>query len=265
MVIERRAAPRFPLRILGMLNLFQGATQSEAVGHEIQVKDISLRGALLIPDSTDANGTQVDLQLQWPKGGHDSWILQSAGEIQAVRKVGTERGLVVVFRHPPILLQSELESLNSSSKIVPKYTPALFRTPRINESAFQAYKQLSQVQRYVQQHYSDDINIAKVARVATMEMTYFSAFFHKKVGITYQSWLRQYRISKAMALLTQMNRSISEVASDVGYPEVRTFERAFKKVTDLTPSGFRKLVRPSYLDALSTDLMDLSEVFAVRT
>jgi YesN/AraC family two-component response regulator len=53
----------------------------------------------------------------------------------------------------------------------------------------------------VEKHYNDTISLQDVARIACMETKYFSAFFHKRVGVTFTSWMRQVRIDAAMHLL----------------------------------------------------------------
>ena len=84
----------------------------------------------------------------------------------------------------------------------------------------------------------------KAAGQAAMEKTYFSFFFRKKVGVTFSSWLQYLRVAKAMSMMEEMDYSITEVAYAVGFQELSTFQKAFKKWTHLTPREFKKLARP---------------------
>jgi len=77
-----------------------------------------------------------------------------------------------------------------------------------------------------------------------MNSSYFSSYFHAKVGITFTEWLRQVRVKKAMELMKASDFSISEVAEAVGFKDLRTFERAFKQHARKTPREFKKSVRP---------------------
>ena len=64
----------------------------------------------------------------------------------------------------------------------------------INYGAFQYYARLKRVKEHVDQYYSEEISLETAARIAATEKTYFSTFFHKKVGITFTDWLRQLRV-----------------------------------------------------------------------
>jgi two-component system, response regulator YesN len=119
---------------------------------------------------------------------------------------------------------------------------ALPRT--INIRAFEYYSSLARIRHYIDVNYSEDISLNKIAEVAAMEASYFSAFFRRKVGISFRDWLRHVRIQKAVKLLESANYSISAVAFAVGFSDLRTFERAFKRCTGLTARQYKKSVRP---------------------
>jgi AraC-like DNA-binding protein len=81
-------------------------------------------------------------------------------------------------------------------------------------------------------------------KVGALESSYFYTYFRAKVGITFTEWLRQVRVKKAMELIKASDFSITEVAYEVGFGDLRTFERAFKKHTLMTPIEFKKSARP---------------------
>jgi AraC-like DNA-binding protein len=115
----------------------------------------------------------------------------------------------------------------------------------INEEAFSYYPRLNRVRTYVQANLSEPVTLEAAAEVAAMEKTYFSYFFHQKVGITFSVWLQYVRIKQALELLRARNRTITEVAFAVGFNELSTFQKAFKRWTSLTPRDFKKIARPS--------------------
>ncbi len=81
-------------------------------------------------------------------------------------------------------------------------------------------------------------------RVAAMERRYFSAFFRKKVGITFADWLRQLRIAEAMELLKKPDQSMNEIAGKAGFSSLGSFQSAFRWHTKTTPRKFRQSVLP---------------------
>jgi len=113
-----------------------------------------------------------------------------------------------------------------------------------NGEVFDSYPRLNRLREYVEQSYSEPISLEKAASVAALESSYFSTYFRAKVGITFTDWLRRVRIKKAMELMKAKDFSISEVAEEVGFADLRTFERAFKKHTRMTPREFKKSVAP---------------------
>ncbi len=113
-----------------------------------------------------------------------------------------------------------------------------------NGAAFDYYPRLNRLHQYVEQTYSEPISLKKAASVAALESSYFSSYFRAKVGITFTDWLRQVRIKKAMELMKAKDFSITEVAYEVGFGDLRTFERAFKQYTRRTPREFKKTVAP---------------------
>lgn len=114
---------------------------------------------------------------------------------------------------------------------------------RVNESAFHYYGSLQSVREFVLDNYRGKITLQSAARIAHMERTYFSAFFHRKVGVPFRDWLRTLRIQRAQELLRESNQPIPRVASAVGFSQTRSFERAFKKCSRLTPIQYRRMMR----------------------
>lgn len=108
--------------------------------------------------------------------------------------------------------------------------------------AFDYYSRLRRVRDYVLKHYTEDIPLETAAQIAALEKTYFSTFFHSKVGIRYHDWLQSIRIQNAIFLMEKRDYSITEVANAVGFNDLRTFQRVFRKWTQMTPRDFRKLV-----------------------
>jgi len=113
-----------------------------------------------------------------------------------------------------------------------------------NGEVFDYYPRLNRLREYVEQSYSEPISLKKAAGIAALERSYFSSYFRTKVGITFTEWLRQVRITKAMELMKAGDFSITHIAYEVGFGDLRTFERAFKQRTLMTPREFKKSVAP---------------------
>ncbi len=132
--------------------------------------------------------------------------------------------------------------LNGSGAATPGSSLAL--TPSPDPSVFSYYARLGRLERYVREHYRERITVAEAAEVAGLSAKYFSTFFRQKAGVCFRDWLAGIRVSEAMRCLTANNDSITRVAFAVGFHDLRTFERSFKKLTGSTPWQFKKSVRP---------------------
>ncbi len=74
--------------------------------------------------------------------------------------------------------------------------------------------------------------------MAAIRKTYFSSYFRQRTGVTFCVCLQYERIQGALELLRALNWSITEIAYIVGFNEPSTFQKAFKRWTNLTPRDF---------------------------
>jgi AraC-like DNA-binding protein len=107
------------------------------------------------------------------------------------------------------------------------------------EGPFTADLRIERLTRYVLANLSERLTLARAAEVAGLERTYFSRFFHSAAGCTFSAWNRAIRMEKAKVLLLRKGPSILSIAITVGYTDITTFERAFKKYAGISPRTYR--------------------------
>lgn len=100
-----------------------------------------------------------------------------------------------------------------------------------------------QVLEFVEQNYSNSqLTVASIAEYMGLHPTYLSTTFKEKTGVRLLDYIMQYRIRKAKSLLIRDNKSsIEEIANQVGYDNLRTFVRVFKKYEGVTPAQYRNV------------------------
>lgn len=118
-----------------------------------------------------------------------------------------------------------------------------FQSGLIRTSAFQRNQRLRAVRDYCEEHLADKITLAIAADVAGLEYTYFSSFFHSTVGVRFGDWLRYKRVLQAQQLIRETKLPLSQVAENCGFNNLRTFQRAFRRVSGMTPRQFRREVK----------------------
>jgi AraC-like DNA-binding protein len=92
---------------------------------------------------------------------------------------------------------------------------------------------------YIELHASEGITVQQVARMTGHNRTYFSTVFSKTYGIPPAEYIYKIRMNRAKDLLLGTSASITEIAYSLGYPNLFTFTRAFKKFFSLSPSEYR--------------------------
>lgn len=100
--------------------------------------------------------------------------------------------------------------------------------------------QLAPALRYISDHYASDVSLADLAGACCMNSSYFCRRFHTLTGRTAMSYLNEYRLSKAQALLLTTSKSISEIAQTTGFSDSSYFTRVFRALYGISPSEARK-------------------------
>lgn len=85
-----------------------------------------------------------------------------------------------------------------------------------------------------------DWTVASLAREAGLSRTVLAERFTELLGMPPMTYLANWRMQRASALLSAGPMSLSQVAGDVGYESEAAFSRAFKRSTGVSPARWRK-------------------------
>ena len=104
-------------------------------------------------------------------------------------------------------------------------------------------KRMSNVLEYTFKNYDKDVSLELVAQVASMTKNSFCKYFKKITNKTYFEFLKEVRVEYACKLIRKHNdMRIADVAYLCGFKNISHFNKQFKSVTNLNPSGFKKLI-----------------------
>ena len=81
--------------------------------------------------------------------------------------------------------------------------------------------------------------LAAAAAVAGLDQAYFSKLFRRTTGQTFVEWNARIRVAEAKAQLRVLDLSITAIAFSVGYADMTTFERAFRRLERVSPRVYR--------------------------
>lgn len=107
-------------------------------------------------------------------------------------------------------------------------------------SAAGAMARIARALQYLAEHYMEPLSIRELARMCELSPTHFRRVFREAVGQSPQQHLTQLRVGMAAALLRGGERAITEIALDVGYPTLSSFNRHFRSLLNTTPRSYRR-------------------------
>lgn len=94
---------------------------------------------------------------------------------------------------------------------------------------------------YISSHYTEDITLAGLSKLFGYNEKYLSHALHELTGIHFKRLLCFYRVNHAKKMLTSDERySISHIALASGFGAINTFHRAFRGMTGMVPSEYRR-------------------------
>jgi AraC-like DNA-binding protein len=150
-----------------------------------------------------------------------------------LERIGGARGLERLIRFLRVLEMladsAEYELLSS-----PDFSPNLDATT------------LNTMQRailHINSHFTERIQLPDVARVVNMSTNTFSRFFIKNTGRSFTDYVVSLRIGRACKLLSDLDKTVTDICYEVGYTNLSNFNRAFLRHVGRTPSVYRKAAR----------------------
>ncbi len=99
---------------------------------------------------------------------------------------------------------------------------------------------VTNVFNFVHSHSSQSITISQISGMVNLSESAFCKFFKRVSGKTFSDYINDLRIGHACQLLSETERSISEIAYAVGFENLTYFNRVFLKKKGKSPKRFRQ-------------------------
>lgn len=87
--------------------------------------------------------------------------------------------------------------------------------------------------------YAQPLDVASLARIAHVSQAHFIRTFRATFGETPHRYLQRRRVERAMFLLRDTDRSVTDICMDVGFTSLGTFSRTFRVIVGETPTAYR--------------------------
>jgi transcriptional regulator GlxA family with amidase domain len=91
--------------------------------------------------------------------------------------------------------------------------------------------------------YAGELDVAALAASAFLSRAHFIRSFRVAFGETPHRYLQRRRLERAMALLRDTDKPVTEICFDVGFASLGSFSRTFSEVIGSSPRAYRKSSR----------------------
>lgn len=99
---------------------------------------------------------------------------------------------------------------------------------------------INRAKTYISKNYTSNISIENMCEELFVSKYYFIRKFEQEIGCTPKQYISQLRIQKAKSLLIHTEKTLLEIAREVGFKTEKNIIYAFKKYLGTTPNDFRK-------------------------
>ena len=99
---------------------------------------------------------------------------------------------------------------------------------------------LKPVIKFVELNYASQITVPEMADLAGFSESHFMRFFKEAFGVSFVTYLNDYRLSMASRLLLESEETILTISQQVGFENLSHFNRQFKKKYNKTPREYKK-------------------------
>ena len=135
----------------------------------------------------------------------------------------------------------KLENASTVDEINKHFCSCLFgMLDEKNKISTESYGYIQKAVQYIELNYSQPITIPQIAGFVGVSSIYLTKLFKLSTGKTLSEYLNYHRTQKSLDLLTHTEETISWISEAVGYSDVRSYIRFFKKFYYMTPSEYRK-------------------------
>ena len=99
---------------------------------------------------------------------------------------------------------------------------------------------LNRIVNYVYSNYHNEISLNDLADQLFLSTTYLSKYIKDRLGMNFTDYVNNIRLYHAVEEVRGTDKKMTHIAMDNGFPNITAFNKAFKKIYDMTPMEFRE-------------------------
>ena len=101
-------------------------------------------------------------------------------------------------------------------------------------------KEILKAQKFIENNYNKRISLDKISSEVAISKRNFIRRFKNATGNTPIEYIQRVRVESVKKALETTQNSIEEIVHDVGYDDITTFRKLFKRITGISPNEYRK-------------------------
>ncbi|MFC8824597.1 helix-turn-helix domain-containing protein [Streptomyces sp. NPDC057137] len=101
-------------------------------------------------------------------------------------------------------------------------------------------RRMLRVRDAMDRDYAQPLDVPALARIAHVSQAHFTRTFRATFGETPHRYLQRRRVERAMFLLRETDRAVTDICYEVGFGSPATFSRTFHEIVGRPPRTYRK-------------------------
>lgn len=101
-------------------------------------------------------------------------------------------------------------------------------------------------EEFVEKYYAQNIHVQDIADYVGICRSHLTTLFQDNLQMSPSEYITRFRLTRAHEQLAISNFSIGKIAEICGYQDSLVFSRAFKKMTGMTPTQYRRIRQEEY-------------------
>jgi YesN/AraC family two-component response regulator len=110
----------------------------------------------------------------------------------------------------------------------------------LSETQTGDYHAVGAIMNYCNENYHKPLSLTVLAKDLHLNKYCISHIMSNKLNIGFNDYINSLRVSNACKLLVKSDDTVTEISEAVGFNTLRTFNRAFSKQMNCTPSEYRR-------------------------
>ncbi|MBR6632755.1 MAG: AraC family transcriptional regulator [Clostridia bacterium] len=186
--------------------------------------------------------------------GYERKLLNFTSDFIPSSAIDTLESILYLYRNPSI--SQEIKEIfdtidrdyntfdryaeDSLSSLISNLFILLSRNKNIAKEKDGSSHSVAEAIRIISEDFSSDITLFGVAKALSVSPEHLSRAFKRETGFGFNEYLTLIRMQRAERLLSETNKSVSEVAYACGFNDSNYFSAKFKKTNGASPLKFRQ-------------------------